>query len=334
MCKNFSRTLVARSFRQGGGVNMRAASTERAVAGQTRSIPGALGLIIACLVAWALGANFAIAGSVTVDGEVGGFAEGYTEGYYVTFDIENGPEDVAGGQLFIEETGDALFVGMITPLTVNDNTYAVKQPGNDASNDARADDWGTIQHPLEKLERSDAWEMTIDNLVGGNKLEMKFDYVQKSLGSESWVARVEKLKFGGTDLSPSGITVHSSLDYNYNVLGMTGFFLDKNTSSSPAASDGYYNFIAPYQAWLPEIAYEFEIDKSWFYGVTDFSLTSESFRNDIYDDSIFHMSPNKLGDNKVSVNTVTVIPLPAAAWMGLSLLSGIGLVGTVRRRRR
>ena len=332
MSQNSSRTVVAGSFRQ-AGLNRRAASTGRAGAGQIKSIPGALGLRVACLVAWAVGANFAIAGSVLVDGKVGGFAEGYTEGYNVTFDIESGPTGVAGGQLFIKETGTALFVGMITPLTVNDNTYA-ENLGNDASTDARADDWGTIQHTLDKLERSDKWEMTIDKFVSGNKLEMKLDYVRESAAPQSWVAVVEKFKLG-VDLDMSKIHVHSSLDYNYNVLGMTGFFADKDTSSSPASGDGFYDFDSPYQAWLPEIAYEFEIQKSAF-DDTGFSLTSESFRNDIYGASVFHMSPNKKGDHKVFVNTVTptVVPLPAAAWMGLPLLSGIGLAGTLWRRRR
>ena len=40
------------------------------------------------------------------------------------------------------------------------------------------------------------------------------------------------------------------------------------------------------------------------------------------------------GGSDSYVNTLTVVPLPAAAWMGITLLGGTGIVGYLRKRRQ
>ena len=49
--------------------------------------------------------------------------EGYTSGFNVNFDIEDGPTNVPGGSLFLHETVDTMYFGLILPLNIIDNTY-------------------------------------------------------------------------------------------------------------------------------------------------------------------------------------------------------------------
>ena len=71
---------------------------------------------------------------LVVDGKVEGFDEGYTIGYNLSFDVEGVEESVSGGFLYVHENVDYIWVGLIAPLTIDDNTY-----GDD---DHKASDWG------------------------------------------------------------------------------------------------------------------------------------------------------------------------------------------------
>jgi hypothetical protein len=196
-----------------------------------------------------------------------------------------------------------------------------------ANADNRDDDWGTIDHNLDKLKGSTKWEVTIDNFVGSNKLEIKLDYIEDDVDGTPWTSRIEKFKIGGTDPDKTKIELATSLEYNYHTLGLTSFFADKKTSSSPDANDGFYDFAGPNEDWVPEFSFKVAFDKNYFASNVGFALTAASFLSTIYPESIFHMSPNKLGGNKVHPHPV---PTPTAALSGLVLFGGL----LARRHRR
>jgi len=272
-------------------------------------------------------------GTITIDGNVGGISEGYAQEYDVSFDIESGPTGVGGGKLYLADNGTSISVGFITPLIVNDNTYGA----------TRASDWGIKEHNLmgagDGLEGSDKWEIKIEKFgTGAEKLEFRFDYIKHE--NNSFNARIERFRIG-SDLNPSLVVLGTSLDYNHNVLNLTQFFDPNSPINSPgpqpSGSPVAYNFASPAEDWIPEIMYEFQLQKSAFDG-TGFTLGLQSFRDDLFPHSVFHMSPNKLGHHKVTVNEVSemssedIIPEPSTMIIW-SILGVLGLAMTSHRRR-
>jgi hypothetical protein len=106
---------------------------------------------VLCMVAFAMSISSPAFAVPIIDGNVLGFAEGYTSHFDVSFNIENGPTGVPGGSLFRAETSDTMFFGLILPQNIVDNTYG----------DTKALDWGSIDHFLigggggKSLEGSD-----------------------------------------------------------------------------------------------------------------------------------------------------------------------------------
>ena len=270
-----------------------------------------------------------------IDRLVQGFAEGYTSSFNAVFDIEKGPTGVPGGTLFLHETVDSIFVGFIANLTINDNTYGAN----------KASDWGSKDHFLvgkggKSLEGSDKWVLTIP-IIDGPDLFLELDYIEETNGN--FAAKIKKATQGtgkGAANVESGVTFATSLDYNFNVLGLTQFFdTDKD---NPIASPGpapapvveggpvIYSFEDDLgtegideSLWVAAIMYEFKVDKSVINSELNLSGLIDS-------DGLFHMSPNKLGGNKVFYD-LTPVPLPAALPLFLSALAGLAFIG--RRRR-
>jgi len=263
--------------------------------------------------------------AIVIDGKVDGFMEGYTSGFDVTFDIEGGTSGVPGGKLFLDETGTLIFVGMILPLSIVDNTYG----------DTKASDWGTKEHFLigggggKSLEGSDSWQFPKVPVDGGD-LELKLDYIDEDRGAFN--ARVEKFRLGRTDLDQNLVTFATSLHYNYNTLGLTQFFGSKaddedgDPIDSPGPAPLPYNFDPPAQYWIPEIMYEFSIDKSV---VPTFAALE-------FYSSTFHVSPNKLSSkHKVWPEQGTPIePIPEPGTLLLLSTGLAGLAGYSFRRRK
>ena len=283
------------------------------------------GLVVSAVVAMAVGVA---EGGVVTDGYVGGFAEGYTSGYQVTFDIDKWSIGVPGGKLFFDETLDAIRVGLIVPLNLDDNTYGA----------TKAADWGTKKHSLhegkggESLEGSDKWKFMLP-VVGEPDIEVELDYIKKE--GSSYVTEVTKLK-QGSDLAKGQLVLHTSIDYNFNVLGfdpddVTGYGID-SPGPAPSGVPPVYDFDAPAEDWVAEIMYEFSLEKSAYAGDFDLAAFLQSLGE-------LHLSPNKLGGNKTHPKIDGPIPGPPpipepSTFIIWSLLGAFGVVFGLHRRRK
>lgn len=257
--------------------------------------------------------------SISIDGNVGGIAEGYTSEYDVSFNVQNyNSNPVSGGQLFTAVNGNVLSVGVIIPTTIDDNVYSSTKPtpGWEAASHT--------QHQFSDLTGSDEWDMTIN--AGANKFVINLDYLEETVknpASGVYDAYVKKGTDNNVDIK-SAIQVASSLQWNLaNV---------DSTATANSSSDS---------RWIKNIEYEWQID---------FSGTPASFTVDDLlasmngsfggagkppETDLFHLSPNKLGGNDVVPNPPVEVPVPEASTMiaGVLLLLPLG-ASTLRILRR
>lgn len=107
--------------------------------------------------------------------------------------------------------------------------------------------------------------------------------------------------------------------------------------AAPTGTPIDYSFDSPGAAnWRPEITYEWEIDLGVIPG---FTITAANFITDLFPASVFHMSPNKLGKNAVTVGIPDKIeemaPIPEPSTIVVwSVLGLMFTFGSCRRRRR
>jgi hypothetical protein len=243
--------------------------------------------------------------AITVDGNVQGFAEGYTSAYDVAFDLAAknplpGGNDVPGGKLYTSVNGSILNVGFIAPLSIDDNLYGT----------ATTSDWGSHTHTYSELTGSDEWVMSIVN-GAGKTFAITIDYgVPTALTTAT---------YDGKAIAAGKISFGTSLNYDVTVVD-TSAGAKINSPSNPN--------------WISNIEYEWSIDFTGLAGTFTVQNLLDSFTGSGGPD-YFHMSPNKLGDNKVYPDNPTPSTVPdagaTATLLGLALLGVGGLSRKLRK---
>jgi len=172
--------------------------------------------------------------------------EGYTSVKTVMYD--GGLKDDVPGRLwtYVDPVTGSLSVAFIQPRILVDNTYGANL----------SPQWGTKDRPFSKLLHSDGAEFLITDASGKKALELTIDYIE-DLGNGLYDSEVKKTK--PKNVSPP-ILVGTSLDYNFNVLGM------HLTQDSPPIGPNYQILDPQYNGWIFDSIYEFEVPGSFFAG--------------------------------------------------------------------
>jgi len=242
----------------------------------------------------------------TIDGKFDP-GEGYTDGWFVSFAVERSVATVTGGQLWTHQAanGDlSIWFGM--PKTLVDNTYGANSIG-----------WGDDapsgkNHNFKDLVGSDDLQVVITDDEGEVILDVTVDYISET-GKGTGVYYNKGVLDEDEGDEDDVLAVSSSLVYNFNVLG------HQLTQDSPATDDNYTEN-PQYAGWIFDVAYELKISGDAFdddgFGAVDIPLA--------------HVSPNKIGKNKVYPDPGDPVPEP----MTLAVLSIGGVLFACRRRRK
>jgi hypothetical protein len=166
-------------------------------------------------------------------------------------------------------------------------------------------------------------ELTIDNLLaaGANKIGAAYFNI-----SESFVPTAVAVTNTG------GVASSAILRKIANPLSS-----GPNASPFKADGDGFFDF----RIDLPTSSNTFGGGQSSKYKLTAPGLTDASFNfssepgggNGSYHAAVHMQGLGADGRESGWLGDAAVVPLPAAAWMGMSLLGGVGGVGFFRRRR-
>jgi len=238
-------------------------------------------------------------------------AEGYTSGHWVLLNVEGGknqpliPAD--NGQIWLFEDSDGdIYGNFILPLTLVDNTYGSTAIG-----------WGAAapsgkNHKFDDLKGSDSAEFRFRNGDGDVVLDFQLDYISSSSSAPGGYISLGATGGDGKVLVGSAADIlawATSLAYNFNDLGHV------LTQNSPA-TDQDYTENPLYPGWVFEVSYEFKISGDVF-GPSGFGSIQMP---------LMHVSPNKIGGNKVFDEVDGEVPEPATVAL-------LGLGGLLLRRR-
>ena len=247
--------------------------------------------------------------TIVIDGKYNP-AEGYDHIYALSFGLTGPVQTVPGGTLatYQDPVTHNLFVTFVIPKTIDDNTWGTNGIG-----------WGSHTHTLSnELTGSDKANFVFKNAANNTVLNIDQDYVSLTGGVYA------SLGLNGDGDLNSGSAANvldfaTSMDYNAALAGFSSY-----TTNSPATNSSY----APNPSipnWNFDITYELEIAGAAFAnGVGTVNVLSA------------HLSPNKLGNNLVTITTVVEqneapVPEPLTCLLfGGSVLGGLA---AWRRRR-
>jgi len=279
------------------------------------SSKGILGIAVATLIVslWPVAA----AEAVTVDGRVTA-SDGYSIVKNLTYRVENVAEKQPGAQLWLHQAGDDLFVGLVLPKTLVDNSYGATRIG-----------WGDKNHKFQELVGSDKAQFVFQDAGGSPLLDVTLDFLAGT-GKEAAppyaadkTAKEFKVEVGDV---AHVLAASSSLFYNWVQFGTAypGYF-GKDTDSPAAGAD--YSGADP-AGWVFDVMYEFQINMAAFANA-NIDLSGGDFLE------ILHASPNKIGGNVVYDFAPPSSPAPVPEPLTvLALAMGAGALGTYLRRRR
>jgi hypothetical protein len=231
--------------------------------------------------------------------------EGYTTEIPILLNLDDGPTGIPGGRLYQAIDAASISVALIFPRFLVDNSYGANSIG-----------WGDDapsgkDHSLKSLKGSDKALFHFTDAAGNSVLEFLFDYIDEDNDQyfSGGVADGDgKMELGDeSDVLAFG----TSLDYNFNVLGLDTFLKDSPPADHPD--------------WVFDVIYEVQVAASAF---GDAGFGSVAIPE-------VHASPNKLGKNVVTVVTsgppIVLTPEPSVALM---LGGGLVAMGLGRRRSR
>ena len=217
-------------------------------------------------------------------------SEGYTAGYYLDLTVEKAGVVPNAGQLWTyQDPGSQdVFAALVFDRSLVDNTYGANSIG-----------WGSQapsgkNHNFGDLVGSDKAQFRFKDGSDNVVLDFELDYLSSSGGG------YQSLGASGGDgkmhvgSASKILNYGTSLDYNFNSLGY------QLTTDSPATDDNYTENPS-YPGWEFSVVYEVQVDGSLFgNGFGGVSVP------------IAHVSPNKIGRNKVWTTPSGPICQPAA----------------------
>lgn len=272
-------------------------------------------------------------GAVVIDGNMKGAAE-YSVGFYLNLEVEGlekGDPNIPvadPGQLWLyqDQVTHNVSVGLTLPRTLVDNSYGTNSIG-----------WGSSapsgkNHNFKDLVGSDDAQLLFKD-GSTTLLDMAMDYLHEFKVNPLFASGGVTDGEGKVSTTTADILeAESSMGFNYATFGVSNPELFGDGADSPETdSDTSYNVTdALLAAWNFDVSYEFKIDGSVFGKALDLSNPAA-----FMEVNLFHVSPNKIGKNKVYDDIgppVEAVPEPGSLVIW-SLLGGIGIVVGWRRRR-
>ena len=230
--------------------------------------------------------------------------EGYSNVHWVDINVEldkHSSTTISGGELWTylaTDTGN-VYAAFMAPLNLVDNTYGDNTIGTYRGKKDNS-------HKFSDLSHSDKIQFAFTNGLGDEVLQVEMGYLFDDHGE--YGLRDPVTQSPGTEAYV--LNIGTSLNYNFNTLGY------ELTENSPVTDDNYTPD-PDYPDWIFAVIYEIEVDGDVFgdQGFGEITIPE------------LHVSPNKVGDNKMDTH---ITPEPAS--IALLLLGGVGALLARRKR--